>query len=170
MIDVFYTGTNRSARERTVGMNILQTPLFTREYESTLSAVRDEILREAPDCELVQLTDEIVIFGSPQEVTESALRRGLDVWNVQLREREEGRAKAEAEYMANTYRYDAWRARMTTWLEEQEKQVQRRKEVLDALSQGPPRDFEECGFNERRLRNFMVHRATRGRPENQWQT
>ena len=63
MIDVFYTGTNRSARERTVGMNILQTPLFTREYESTLSAVRDEILREAPDCELVQLTDEVVIFG-----------------------------------------------------------------------------------------------------------
>ena len=44
-------------------MNTQQTPSFIREYESTLSAVHDEILREAPDCELVQLTDEVVIFG-----------------------------------------------------------------------------------------------------------
>ena len=105
----------------TCGMNILNNPLFIREYESALRAVRDAVLREAPDCEVVQLTDEIVIFGSCEEVTESTLRRGLDVWNVQLRRREERRAKREAAYMKDIYQRDAWRARLTKWLEEQEK-------------------------------------------------
>ena len=119
----------------TGGMNILQTPLFIREYESALSAVRAEIFREAPDCEVVQLTDEIVIFGSCEEVTESTLRRGLDVWNVQHRKREERWAKQEAAYMEYIYRCDEWRARMVKWLEEQDKtgeaKSQRRKQVVD---------------------------------------
>jgi hypothetical protein len=60
-------------------------------------------------------------FGTSEKVTEVSLRRGLDVWNVQLRRREERRAKREAAYMKDIYQRDAWRARMTKWLEEQEK-------------------------------------------------
>ena len=115
----------------TVGIILLNTPLFIRESKSAIGAVRAEILRQAPECEMLQLTDEIVIFDQSEKVTESALRRGLDVWNVQLRKREERRAKEEAVYREDIYRSAAWRARMTAWLEGQEKKVQRREEVED---------------------------------------
>ena len=55
------------------------------------------------------------------------------MWNVQLRKREERFAQEETACMKDIYHCAEWRARMTTWLEEQEKKVQRRREVEDAL-------------------------------------